>query len=345
MAVRAEAGRTPTGRIGRLTAVVSGRDGPSQARVWAALITVYIVWGSTYLAIREAVKTIPPFLMASTRYLVAGGILFALTAPRGDREGDRLGPRQWLAAAIVGGLLCTGGNGVVSWAEQRIPSGVAALLVATIPLWVVTIGRLVFGLRMSLREVLGVGIGFGAIFLLVGGVGDGGHSFSLPGMLAVLVAAACWGTGSVYSKRAALPKRALVSTAMQMLVGGTLALVVGAATGEFGDLHLSQVSLASVLGLVWLIVPGSLLAFSAYVWLLQNARISLVGTYAYVNPVVAVFLGWALLSEPVTPMTLVAGAVILAAVALIVTARPSTNRPAPDPEAETLEEDPAPATA
>jgi drug/metabolite transporter (DMT)-like permease len=338
--VRAEAGRTPTGRIGRLTALAAGRDGgpqPSSARVWAALITVYVVWGSTYLAIREAVRTMPPFLMASTRYLVAGTILFAVMAPRGDREVDRLGPRQWLAAAIVGGLLCTGGNGVVSWAEQRIPSGIAALLVATIPLWMVIIGRLVFGLRLTVREVLGVVIGFGAIFLLVGGVGDGGRSFSLRGMLAVLLAAACWGTGSVYSKRAALPKRALVSTAMQMLAGGTIALVVGAATGEFADLHVSQISLASVLGLLWLIVPGSILAFSAYVWLLQNARISLVGTYAYVNPVVAVFLGWALLSEPVTPMTLVAGAVILVAVALIVTARPhAESRSAPDPEAETV---------
>jgi len=239
----------------------------------------------------------------------------------------------------VGGLVCVGGNGLVSWAEQRIPSGVAALLVATVPLWMVTVGRLGFGLRITVREVLGVVIGFGGIFLLVGGVG-GGRSFNLAGMLAVLVAALCWGTGSVYSKRAALPRRALVSTAMQMLAGGAIALVVGAATGEFADLHPTSISLASVLGLTWLIVPGSLIAFSAYVWLLQNARISLVSTYAYVNPVVAVFLGWALLSEPVTGTTLLAGAVILAAVALIVTARPGApERAAPDPEAETLDDE------
>ncbi|MDP9342891.1 MAG: EamA family transporter [Actinomycetota bacterium] len=338
-----ESGREPRGPTGRTTAAAADRAARSQAtpaRVWAALITVYVVWGSTYLAIREAVRTIPPFLMASARYLVAGGILFALTAPRGDREADRLGARQWMAAAIVGGLLCAGGNGMVSWAEQRIPSGIAALLVATVPLWMVAVGRLGFGMRITAREALGVVIGFGGIFLLVGGVGSGGRSFNLARMLAVVVAALCWGTGSVYSKRAALPKRALVSTAMQMLAGGAIALVVGAVTGEFGDLHPSQISLPSILGLVWLIVPGSLIAFSAYVWLLQNARISLVSTYAYVNPVVAVFLGWALLSEPVTGTTLLAGAVILAAVALIVTARPAAQKPpAPDPGAEGLSEE------
>jgi drug/metabolite transporter (DMT)-like permease len=349
VAVSTNSGREPPRRTGRVVATATrtergARVMASPPRVWAALVTVYVVWGSTYLAIREAVRTIPPFLMASARYLVAGGILFALTAPRGDREADRLGARQWIAAAIVGGLLCAGGNGVVSWAEQRIPSGIAALLVATVPLWMVTVGRLGFGLRITAREVLGVVVGFGGIFLLVGGVGGGGRGFNLAGMLAVVVAALCWGSGSVYSKRAALPKRAMVSTAMQMLAGGTIALVVGAATGEFGDLHPSHISLASILGLAWLIVPGSLIAFSAYVWLLQNARISLVSTYAYVNPVVAVFLGWALLSERVTVTTLLAGAVILAAVALIVTARPAVQkRPAPDPCAETLDEESVPA--
>jgi len=310
----------------------------TSTQVWAALATVYVLWGSTYLAIREAVRTMPPFLMASVRYLVAGGILFAFTARRGDREGDRLGSRQWLAAAIVGGLLCLGGNGLVSWAEQRIPSGIAALLVATVPLWMVAVGRLGFGERITPREVVGVIVGFGGIFLLVGGVGSG-RSFDLAGMLAVVGAALCWGTGSVYSRRASLPRRALVSTSMQMLAGGALLLVVGAATGEFGAVHPSKISLASILGLAWLVVFGSLVAFSAYVWLLQNARISLISTYAYVNPVVAVFLGWAILSEPITGTTLLAGAVILAAVALIVSARPAIpKREGPEPAAATLAE-------
>jgi len=163
------------------------------------------------------------------------------------------------------------------------------------------------------------------------------------------VAALCWGTGSVYSRRARLPNRALVSTSMQMLAGGAMLLIVGAATGELGSVHPSMISLASILGLVWLIVPGSLVAFSAYVWLLQNARISLVSTYAFVNPVVAVFLGWAFLSEPITGTTVLAGVVIVAAVALIVSARAAgQERPAPDPGAETLAdsgEEPATAVA
>jgi drug/metabolite transporter (DMT)-like permease len=298
--------------------------------VWGALVTVYILWGSTYLAIREAIDTMPPFLMASVRFLVAGGLLYAVAVRRGDREGDRPRWPQWRAAIVVGGLLLVGGNGGVVWSEQHIPSGVTALLVATIPLWVVVIGFAVFGERVRAQETAGVGIGFAGIVLLVAGSPSttGTGHLDLAGAGAALFAALCWATGSLYSRRAPLPGRPLVSTAMQMLAGGALLAVVGVASGELADVHLSRISLSSILGLAYLIVFGSLVAFSAYVWLLRNARISLVATYAYVNPIVAVFLGRVFLSEPITGSTLIAGAVIVFAVAMIVSARrPSASKP------------------
>jgi drug/metabolite transporter (DMT)-like permease len=298
--------------------------------VWGALVTVYILWGSTYLAIREAIDTMPPFLMASVRFLVAGGLLYAVAVGRGDRVGDRPRWPQWRSAIVVGGLLLVGGNGGVVWSEQHIPSGVTALLVATIPLWMVVIGVAGFGERVRVQEAVGVAIGFAGIVLLVAGspsTNGTGH-LDLAGAGAALFAALCWATGSLYSRRAPLPSRPLVSTAMQMLAGGALLAVVGVASGELSDVHLSRISLSSTLGLAYLIVFGSLVAFSAYVWLLRNARISLIATYAYVNPIVAVFLGWAFLSEPIRGVTLLAGAVIVVAVALIVSARrpPSAAR-------------------
>jgi drug/metabolite transporter (DMT)-like permease len=296
-----------------------GRDRAITPQVWAALVTVYILWGSTYLAIREAVMTMPPFLMGSTRYLVAGALLYGVASARGDRRGDRPTLRQWRSAAIAGALLMLGGNGLVVWAETRIPSGITALVVASVPLWMVVISAVVLRDRISRREAFGLVVGFGGIVLLVGGPGSGG--FDLTGVLAVVCAAASWATGSLYARRADLPSRPLVATGMQMLAGGAMLLVLGLAFGEAGDVHLSQISLPSWLGLLWLIGPGSIVAFSAYVWLLRNAPISLVGTYAYVNPVVAVFLGWLFLSEPIHLTTLLAGAVIVVAVALIVSAR------------------------
>jgi drug/metabolite transporter (DMT)-like permease len=267
--------------------------------VWGALVTVYILWGSTYLAIREAIDTMPPFLMASVRFLVAGGLLYAVAVGRGDRVGDRPRWPQWRSAIVVGGLLLVGGNGGVVWSEQHIPSGVTALLVATIPLWMVVIGVAGFGERVRVQEAVGVAIGFAGIVLLVGGspsTNGTGH-LDLAGAGAALFAALCWATG------------------------GALLAVVGVASGELSDVQLARISLSSILGLAYLIVFGSLVAFSAYVWLLRNARISLIATYAYVNPIVAVFLGWAFLSEPIRGITLLAGAVIVVAVALIVSAR------------------------
>ncbi len=307
---------------------------PTTPRVWAALLTVYVVWGSTYLAIREAIRTIPPLLMSSTRFLIAGGLLYAVAGRRGDRVGDRPRWPQWRSALVVGGLLLFMGNGGVTWSEQYVPSGITALLIATIPLWMVVVGRLVFRERLGVREAMGVAVGFGGIVLLVLGTGTGGGHLDPRGVVGCLVAATCWATGSLYSRRAALPARPLVSTAMQMLAGGVFLAIVGVATGELGDVHPSRISLTSLLGLAYLIVFGSLLAFSAYVWLLRNARLSLVATYPYVNPIVAVFLGWAILSEPVTLTTVLAGGVIVVAVALIV----SAHRPAHGPAEERPDE-------
>jgi drug/metabolite transporter (DMT)-like permease len=295
----------------------SGRASP--ALIWLALGAVYLIWGSTYFAIREAVLTLPPLLMASVRFLVAGGLLYVWAIRRGGREADRPGVPQWRAAFIAGTLLLLVGNGGVVLAERTVPSGVAALVIATIPLWMAVIDRVFFGQRLAPLAIAGLVLGFGGLGLLVGSTGSG--RLDPGGMLTLLAAAIGWSIGSMYSRSAQLPARPLVATALQMLAGGLALAIAGAIHGEFGDIHPERFSTASLLGLAYLIVFGSWVAFSAYVWLLRSAPISLVSTYAYVNPVVAVFLGWAFLSERITPRTVTAGAVIVVAVALMLSAR------------------------
>jgi drug/metabolite transporter (DMT)-like permease len=293
-------------------------ESPMTRRLGLALGTIYLVWGSTYLAIRVAVRTMPPFLMASVRFLVAGAVLYAWAARRGDVEGDRIGWPQWRAATLVGGLLLLGGNGSVVWAEQRVPSGVTALIIATIAIWFALIAA-AFGERPQWsRTVAGLALGLAGTALLVRAGGARGGPVDAVGVVVLVFAAIAWALGSVVSPRLALPKRPLVATAMEMLAGGALLGILGLATGEAGRIDWARISLTSVVALVYLIVFGSLLAFSAYVWLLQNASTSVVSTYAYVNPVIAVLLGWWLLHERVTGLTLLAAAVILGAVALIV---------------------------
>jgi drug/metabolite transporter (DMT)-like permease len=289
------------------------------AGTWAALGTVYLVWGSTYLAIRVAIETLPPFLMAATRFLVAGSVLFVVARWRGGSKQDPIGPAQWRAAAIVGGALLLGGNGGVVWAEQRIASGVAALLVAMLPLWMAILDRVFYGRRLTRPVVVGLALGFGGLVLLVGRVDSGG--IDPLGAVVCMLASFSWAAGSVYARSATLPHRPLVATAMEMLAGGFLLAIVGIAAGEPGRVRLDAFSARSIVALAYLIVFGSLLAFSAYIWLLHRAPLPLVATYAYVNPVVAVALGWAVLDEPVTPRMVLAGAIIVIAVALI--ARPA----------------------
>jgi drug/metabolite transporter (DMT)-like permease len=284
-------------------------------RVWAALLVVYVVWGSTYLAIRIAIETLPPFLMAAVRFLVAGTLLYAWAIRRGDRAGDVPGWPQWRATAIIGAALMLGGNGGVVWAEGRIASGIAALLVATLSLWMALITWLVEGVRPSRPALVGLPLGFAGLALLIGPVETTG--IDPLGVAVCSLASLSWAAGSIYSRHAPLPRRSLVATAMEMICGGVWLLLAGLARGEWALVRPAAFSAASVGALAYLIVMGSLLAFSAYIWLLREAPTSLVATYAYVNPVVALVLGWLVKDEPISARMVVAGAVILFSVVLI----------------------------
>ena len=296
----------------------SGAATPA-ARVWLALGTVYLLWGSTYLGIKFAIRTMPPLLMGSLRFLAAGSVLYVLAIRHGDKGGDRPGTRQWLAALLIGAALLVGGNGGVILAEQYVPTGVVALLVATAPLWMAIIDRVVFGRRLPALVIVGLVIGFGGVAFLIGSPGSG--RIQLIGAALALAAPLCWASGSVFTRHVRLPVRPLVAASMEMLWAGVLFGVLSLATGELGRVHVHGISTTSVVALLYLIVFGSLVGFSAYVWLLRSAPLSLVSTYAYVNPVVAVVLGAIFVGEALTPRVLIAGSIILAAVALIVVAR------------------------
>jgi drug/metabolite transporter (DMT)-like permease len=291
--------------------------------VWAGLWTIYVVWGSTYLAIRIMVRTVPPLLGAGLRFAIAGAIM--LGALRLRRTPLRIGRRQLISAAVVGTLLAAGGNGLVTVAEQEVPSSLAALLIASVPLWVVLLRALV-GERPGRATLTGVVIGFCGVALLLA-PGEQPAGVSIAGLLLVVVAAASWATGSVASSRADLPGDPLVSTSYQMTIAGLLMVVGGAAAGEVGDVHWGGLSAESLGAFAYLIVIGSIVAYTAYTWLLRHAPVSRVATYAYVNPVIAVFLGWIVLSEEITALTLAGAAVIVASVAFIV-----RHEAVPEPE-------------
>jgi drug/metabolite transporter (DMT)-like permease len=295
----------------------------SPAAIALALATIYLVWGSTYLAIRVTDRTMPPLLMSSVRFLVAGTALY-LFASRG-RARPTL--REWRAAAIVGAALLLVGNGGVAWAETRLHSGFAALIVAMVPLWVAVLDRAVFGRRLSPVAILGLVVGFGGVALLVrpGGGVDAVAALTLIGTTGA------WAAGSLYARGAPLPKSPLLSASMQMLCASVFLAISGLAFGEAGQIHRDSFSTKPVIAWFYLVLVGSLVAFSAYAWLLKNVRISLVSTYAFVNPVVAVALGAAFLGEQITTATLVAGASIVAAVILIVSGREPKPRVAAAP--------------
>jgi drug/metabolite transporter (DMT)-like permease len=287
--------------------------------VWLALGAVYVIWGSTYLAIRYAIRTIPPFLMGSIRFLIAGAVLYAWAIRRGDREGDRPTWRQWRAATIAGGLLLLGGNGGVVWAEQKVPIGIVAIVIAMVPIWMALMDRLFFGQRLPGWAVVGLVLGFGGLVLLIGGPGHG--QLNAAGLAAAVGASLTWSAGSLYARRAPLPRRQLVGTGMEMLAGGALLGLAALAAGEFAKFHPTAISAQSLWATAYLVVFGSWIGFASYVWLLRVAPTSLVSTYAYVNPVIAVFLGWAFLDEALKARTLVAAAIIVVGVALIISAR------------------------
>lgn len=302
-------------------------------RIWIALVAVYLSWGSTYLAIRFAVETMPPFLMAASRFLIAGAILYFWRRSQGDHPATK---QEWISAAIVGLLLLVGGNGSVVWAEQRVVSGVAALMIGSAPLWMVIIDALrPKGRWPSRRTLLGVALGFIGILILIGPVQLVGlHGDIDPiGAGVLLLAAFLWASGSLYNRGARLPASPLLGTSMEMLVGGAGLLILGTLTGDWSRLYLPGISLKSVLGLGYLIVFGALVGFVAYTWLLRVAPTTLVSTYAYVNPVIAIFIGNLLANEPLTPRVLIAAVTILGSVALITLAQPVSPKATVDPGA------------
>ncbi|MDQ3007477.1 MAG: EamA family transporter [Chloroflexota bacterium] len=291
-----------------------------KTKIWIALLALYIVWGSTYLAILFAVDTIPPFLQAGLRFLISGLILMIWRRAAGDEMPSL---KQWKSLAIIGTLLLLGGNGLVSFAEQRIASGVAALIIGTVPLWLVLIEALrPGGVKPSWRALIGLIIGFGGIYLLIGPSQEtGGFQFDVPGTLLLMAAAFLWSVGSIYSRSAELPKSALMTTGAEMLAGSIPIFLVSILFGEWKSFSFAQVSTQSWLALLYLITFGSMVGFVAYIWLLQNAPVSLVATYAYVNPLVAVLLGSWFAQESLTSRTLVAAGIIIGSVVFINSAR------------------------
>jgi drug/metabolite transporter (DMT)-like permease len=285
-------------------------------QVWTALGIVYVVWGTTYLAIRVVVETVPPLLSASFRFLVAGIAYYLWLRFRQGREAVRVTRKQVLSCALVGTALLLGGNGLVTIAEQTVASSLAALMIASVPLWVVLM-RWVTGDRIPVSTLIGVAIGFVGVAWLVLPGGRPEEATTV-GIVLLVLAPMFWAAGSFLSGRIDMPANPFVSTSIQMLCGGVATGIVGGLTGEFGDVHLETFSTASLVALGYLVVFGSLVAFTAYVWALQNIPVSKVATYAYVNPVIAIVLGWLILDEGMTPTMLGAATIIIASVAMII---------------------------
>jgi drug/metabolite transporter (DMT)-like permease len=286
----------------------------SGLQVVLGFAAIYVIWGSTYLGIRYAVQTIPPLFMMGVRHLVAGGLVYAWVRWRGTAAPQL---RQWGYAGIAGALLFLGGHGVLAWGEQKIPSGLAALLCATLPLWTVLLSRLDGSERkLNGRAWAGLLLGFAGVALLIGPSALGGR-LDLLAAAAVLSSALLWAVGTSYTRAVRMPSSTVLSAAMQMVSGGAMLLIGGLLTGEGAQVHLASITLRSVLSLAYLIVFGSIIAFTVYIWLLSVSSPSRLSTYAYVNPVVAVLLGWAAAGEAIGVRTLAATAIILAGVALV----------------------------
>ena len=325
-------------------------DTRSRVLSWIALGVVYVVWGSTYLAIRVGVGHLPPMLLAGIRYVIAGALLYAIARPIARRAASgrpasapgmtKLGARAWLAGAVIGILLLFAGNGGVTVGETTLPSGFAAVLVATVPLWMVVFAWPLQHQRVTLRSAIALAVGLGGVIILVGG---GTASGRISGVIIVLGAAAAWGFGSVLSHRIAVPSHAMLAAAIEMLAGGVVLLIVGASSGEFSRIHWSSVPATSWIALAYLIGPGSILAFTAYAYALSHLPVTTVSTYAYVNPVVAVLAGIVFLGEQFTWREGLGTGLVLASVVITLRRSRGTSRPAPArademPEAEMLPE-------
>jgi drug/metabolite transporter (DMT)-like permease len=325
------------------------RPSASPIAVWAGLIVLYLVWGSTYLGIKVAVETVPPFVMGFIRFVPAGILLAGAVALRNRRTIERPSRRALADTLIVGALLLMGGMGLVAWAEQTIPSGIAALLIALMPMWLAIFGLVFLGERLPRAGVVGIAVGVVGVAILAwptAGVDD----LDPAGLLALLVSPVCWALGSIYAaKRAVLPAPALFASGLEMIAGGLVLLVASAVSGELATFDPAAVSTVSWLGVLYLLLVGSLVGYTTFAWLVQVAPLPRVATYAYVNPVVAVILGAIVLQEPLSPRTWVASVVIIAAVVLIVTARARVQPALASIEPEPLELDgdrePEPAAA
>ena len=290
---------------------------PRRAAVLAAFAALYLIWGSTYLGIRFAVATLPPFTMAGGRFLVAGAIITAWSRARGAA---RLTRPQWRTAVIAGALLLLGGNGGVSWAEQTVPSGVAALLIAATPMWMVLLDwARPGGTRPTAAVWAGLALGLAGIAVLVGPEEFGGTPVDPLGALAVAAGSFCWAAGSIFQRTAPKADSTLLNVGGQMLAGGALLLIFGQLVGERVDV--AAVSAKSLWAVAYLITFGAIVGYSAYVWLLKVTTPAKASTYAYVNPVVAVLLGWALAGEALGPRVLGAAALVVVAVVLLTVAR------------------------
>jgi len=286
-------------------------DGMTRLLVLLAFGAIYIIWGSTYLAIRYAVETIPPLITAGVRHLIAGSVLFAWAWMRGYRPTRR----ELISSTVLGALFFLIGHGSLHWAETTVASGLAALLVATEPMWIAMLS-LVWsdGRRTTVTTVFGLLLGFVGVALLTTDQGISGTSSSMLGAFAIILGTLSWSLGMIYSKRAALPSDAIARTAMPLLTGSAMLLISALATGEFASLNVAAVTAKSLLGLGYLIVFGSIVAFTAYTWLLERCSATLIATHTYVNPIVAVLLGWMLAGEPVSSRIVVAGAFVVVSV-------------------------------
>lgn len=300
-------------------------DGYPRARVLAAFTAVYLVWGSTYLAIKYAVQTIPPFLMVGTRFVTSGALLYVWARWRGAPRPTR---RQWRDAAVAGALMLCCGNGAVSWAEQRVPSGLAALLVASVPLWIVIVDWVrPDGTRPTIGIMLGVVTGLAGLIILVGPATLVGHgTIDSAAALVLIGGSLAWASGSVYNRHGSRPRSAALSTGIQMLGGSVALFLLAALSGELRGVRPSAIAAVSIAGWLYLVTFGSLVGFTAYIYLLQAVTPAKASTYAYVNPLIAVFLGWAIAGEPVTARTLAAAAIILGGVAMITLAQTRSGR-------------------
>ncbi|MEI7998566.1 MAG: drug/metabolite exporter YedA [Candidatus Omnitrophota bacterium] len=287
-----------------------------------AFAAVYLIWGSTYLAIRFAIETLPTFIMAGVRFVVAGLVLYGYCLYRGNHEKPTM--RQWINASIVGGLLLLGGNGSVVWAEHFVPSGLTAVLIATVPWWMVIIEWVFYhGPKPQGWTLVGLCLGLVGVGVLIFPAIHG--QLHLVGTIVVMMAAFWWAIGSVYARHFDLPASSILATAMEMITGGMILLLFSLIQGEWGHVSFSYMSFKSIMAFLYLIVFGSFFGFTAYIWLIQNVGTALASTYAFVNPVVAVFLGCVLAGEKITVQTCFAAAMIILAVILITFGQKSKN--------------------